>query len=350
MKRVFQIGVVLAMLIGMVGIALPAYASTPQHYTVLVGSENVSTGASIASFFPHTVKLHVGDSITWKINTHEPHTVTFLAGQTLEPVVIPAPGGMASPFQINPKAIFPAVPANGLYNGTTYVNSGFMSLDPGFTRTFKLTFTHTGKFEYVCYIHGQLMSGVVDVVASSITVPTPSQVYAKGQQELAAALTKVPAVLAAAEAQVVPAVKNPNGTYTHTVILGYMSGNVMIMKFFPSRLTAHPGDTIVWKLSDMQDAPHTVTFYNGAADLSLVTIAQGPNGPVALINPAVFFPSQAVKNGTPLNNTDFFNSGLLVPGLHTTFSTKVGNFTGQLNYECILHDTSGMSASLYIVP
>ncbi|HSB67366.1 MAG TPA: hypothetical protein VLD65_12375 [Anaerolineales bacterium] len=350
MKKLFQIGMVFALLVGMAGFALPAYASTPQHFTVLVGSENVGTGVSIMAFFPHTVKLHVGDSITWKSNSHEIHTVTFLAGQALEPVVIPAPAGMISPLQINPKAIFPAVPANGQYNGSTFVNSGLLSTDPGFTKTFTLTFTHQGKFAYVCYVHGQPMSGEVDVVGASTAVPTPGQVIAKGQVELAADRQKVPAVLAAAKAQVESAVKNPDGTYTHTIILGYMSGDIMLMKFFPSIVNVHPGDTIVWKLSDMQDAPHTVTFYNGAPDLSLVTIVPTQNGPVALINPAVLFPSQAVEQGTPLNNTDFFNSGLLVPGQNTTFSLTVGSFTGQLNYECILHDTSGMRASLNLVP
>ena len=54
MKRMFQFGIVIAMLLGMIGFAMPAYASTPQHYTVLVGAEN--TGAdSIMDYFPHTV-------------------------------------------------------------------------------------------------------------------------------------------------------------------------------------------------------------------------------------------------------------------------------------------------------
>jgi hypothetical protein len=55
-------------------------------------------------------------------------------------------------------------------------------------------------------------------------------------------------------------VKNPDGTTTHTIVLGYMSGNVMVMGFFPKRDNVKPGDTVVWKLSTMEDAPHTVTF------------------------------------------------------------------------------------------
>jgi plastocyanin len=124
----------------------------------------------------------------------------------------------------------------------------------------------------------------------------------------------------------------------------------MVMRFFPSRMTVKPGDTIVWKLSSMDMAPHTVSFYNGAPDEPIIIIAQGPNGPVALVNPAVLFPSQAVLQGTPLNNTDYFNSGILTPGPHDTFSLKVGNISGILDYECILHDTSGMVGNLFVVP
>ncbi len=350
MKRILQLGLVFGMLLGIVGYALPAFASTPQNYTVLVGAENTSTGVSIMSYFPSTVRLHVGDSITWKINSHEIHTVTFLAGQDLQPMIIAAPDGMASPFQINPQAAFPT-PTNGQYDGLSYMNSGIMSTDPGFFQTFTLTFTQEGSFPYVCYVHGMMMSGEVDVVGAGETVPTPAQVQAKGQAELKAAWLTVPTVLAKAKAQIVPPVMNSDGTITHTVTLGYMSDNIMVMKFFPSRMTVRPGDTVVWKLSPMNgEAPHTITFYNGAPDQSLVTIAFGPNGPVALINPAVLFPSQAVLQGEALNNTDFFNSGILIPGVQDSFSLKIDNIGGTLNYECILHDTSGMSASLFVTP
>ena len=316
----------------------------------MVGSEKVSKGVSIMAYFPHTVKLHVGDSITWQVASHEIHTVTFLAGQTLESFIIPAPDGMASPFQINPKAAF-ATPTNGQYDGSTYMNSGIMSTDPGSVQTFTLTFTHQGVFDYVCSVHGEVMSGEVEVVASNVAVPTPAQVQAQGQAELKAAWLKVPTVLAKANAQIVPPMRNADGTFTRTVTLGYMSGNVMVMQFFPSHMTVFPGDTVIWKLSAMNgDAPHTITFYNGAADLSLVMIAFGSTGPVALINPAVLFPSQAVEQGTPLNNTDFFNSGMLIPGIRESFSLKIGNVSGTLNYQCILHDSSGMTASLFVVP
>jgi plastocyanin len=350
MKKLFHIGLALSMFLGMFSFALPVYASTAQSYTVLVGAENTSTGVSLMDYFPQILRIHVGDTITWKINSHEIHTVTFLAGQPLQPFIIPAPSGMASPLQLNPQAVFPAVPAKGLYDGSTYVNSGILSSDPGFAQALKLTFTHEGVFQFLCYVHGQMMSGTVEVVGSGIKVPTPAQVQLQAQAELGAAWAKVPAVLAQAKAQIVPPVKNQDGTLTHTVIMGYESMDVMVMGFFPSKITVRKGDSIVWKLSSSDtEAPHTITFYNGTPDQPLVVMAQGPSGPVALINPAVLFPSQAVLQGKSLNQTDFFNSGILNPGGQTSFSIKVGNVSSTLNYECILHDTSGMTGKVYVI-
>jgi len=350
MKKIFNIGLLLALLLGVFSFALPVSASTPQSFTVLVGAEDTTIGVSLMTFFPQTVRLHVGDSITWKINSHEIHTVTFLAGESLEDLLIPAPDGMASPLQFNPMAFFPTAPANGEYDGSTYVNSGIMSTDPGLVQTFSLTFTKEGSFPYVCYIHGQMMSGTVEVVAPGVAVPTPAKVQSQAKAELNAAWLKVPRVLAKAKAQIVPPVKNPDGTFTHTITVGYESGDIMVMSFFPDHKTVHAGDTVVWKLSATDTAPHTITFYNGAQDQPMVIIAQGASGPVALVNPAVLFPSDAVSQNKPLNTTDYFNSGILTPGPHDSFSLKIGSISGKVSYECILHDTSGMNASLLVVP
>jgi plastocyanin len=357
MRRIMKMGLFLALLIGMVGYAIPVYASAApisfaapaRNDSVLVGSENTALGVSIMSFFPQNITIHVGDTVTWIANSHEIHTVTFLAGEPLPEVIIPAPDGMASPLQINPLAAFPT-PTDGQYDGNSYLNSGIISTDPGFVKTFNLTFTQEGVYNYVCLVHGALMSGTVTVVGMKQAVPTPAQVRTQGLQELKAAWTNVPAALAEAKAQAVPPVQNPDGTYTHTITLGYMSDNIMIMGFFSKMEMVRPGDTVVWQLAPTNDAPHTVTFYNGAPDQPFVIIAGTPNGPVALINPVVLEPSPAVLSGEPLNNTDFFNSGILMPGGQTSFSLTIGNITGLINYECILHDTSGMTGSLIGAP
>ncbi len=344
MKKILQIGVVLAMLLGMVSFATPALASAPQNYTVLVGAENTSMGVTLMGFYPHTVRIHVGDSVTWQINSHEPHTVTFLTGGSRGPLIFPGPLG----FQVNSDAFF-ATPTNGLYDGSTYMNSGWMTLDPGFVQNFTLTFTAEGVFNYICYIHGEMMTGSVEVVGSDVAVLSPAGSQAQGLAELKADWLNVPTVFAQAKAQVVPPTKNSDGTSTHTITMGYESGNIAILQFFPDRQTVKPGDTVVWTMPSTigEGAPHTVTFYNGIPDKPLFIEVQGPNGPVELVNPEVLFPSSAVLQGIPLNDTDYFNSGLMLQG---TFSLKVGNISGTLDYDCVIHDTSGMHASLFVVP
>ncbi len=349
-KKLFQFALVVAMVLGVVGVAMPAYASTPQQYTVLVGADNTTSGVTLMSYFPGTVRVHVGDSVKWIANAHEPHTVTFLAGAPLPDFLIPAPANMASPLQVNPLAIFPIAPAGGLYDGTTYANSGVFSTDPGFATSFTLTFTHTGTFNYLCIVHGMMMSGTIQVVAASVAIPTPAQVLAQGQAELKAAWQMVPTVMAKADAQIVPPTKNADGSLTHTITMGYESGMVMVMKFFPSNTTVRPGDKVIWKLSTTNTAPHTVSFLNGNPDQPIVIVAQGQNGPVFLLNPAILFPSQAVLKGLPLNKTNFFNSGLFMPGGRTSFTLKIGNISGTITFQCLLHDTSGMIGTLFVTP
>jgi plastocyanin len=356
MKRILIFSFLCIMLLTQTGFSQAGIPSVltafPVHqtYTVLVSSDNVGRGVTIMSFFPNKLSIHVGDTVLWKINSHEIHTVTFLAGQPIPALLIPAPSGQPSPLQFNPLAAFPAAPAKGLYDGSTYVNSGIMSKDPGNVTTFSLTFTKTGTFSYLCLVHGVMMSGEIDVVDNSVMVPSPFWDMGLAEKQIEAAWEKVPAVMAKAWKQVVPPTHNPDGTTTFHVVVGFSSGVIDVMRFFPSHLNVHPGDTVVWTLSNADVAPHTVTFLNGnpEPDLTLV-VPQTPPPPLVLLNPAVLFPSHAVILVSPLNKTAFFNSGLLNPGTPaTSFSIKVGNFTGSLPFLCLLHDTSGMKGRLEV--
>src|SRR5512141_1191487 len=56
----------------------PSTNSGGQVFTVMVGGEDTTVGATLNAFFPSVVHVHVGQTILWKQNSHEPHTVTFL--------------------------------------------------------------------------------------------------------------------------------------------------------------------------------------------------------------------------------------------------------------------------------
>jgi plastocyanin len=336
----------------MAGFAIsPAYAATSQTYTVLVGAEDSNRGIDIMSYFPSTLYVHVGDTVHWVLNSNEIHTVTFMAGQTTLPeIIIPAPANPVSPIMFNPVAAFPSVPAGGFYNGSFFVNSGLMGKEAGQVQEFSLTFTKTGTFDYVCLVHGVAMSAKIVVVAPDVSIPSPQQVTAMAYAQARSAIASGSNLFLKANALVKAPTKNADGSMTYYVNAMYMEGNVDLMDFFPSQLVVHPGDTVEWNFGGMNEAPHTVTFLNGADEPALVVpYPQAGGPPLLLVNPAVLFPANM---GVPLTRQGYYNSGLRGPGLPLplTYSMKIGNISGQIYYECLLHDSSGMHGSLVVVP
>ena len=116
------------------------------------------------------------------------HTVTFTPGMNKTPdLIVPVPGVNGS-LMINPMVAFPAAPADGMYNGSTYANSAVMGPDDTQPKNFSLTFTKAGTYRYICVVHaGENMTGQVTVENASVSIPSPLMVSAQGQEELDAA-------------------------------------------------------------------------------------------------------------------------------------------------------------------
>ncbi len=327
-----------------------APVSSTRTYTVMVGRERSQDGIGINAYFPATVTIHVGDTVRWVQNSNEIHTVTFLAGTTAAALIIPAaptyPAG-PSPLLFNPDAVNPAGPTDGLYDGTTYANSGLMGRESGQVEEFSLTFTAEGTYDYICLVHGTAMSGQVAVVGPDEAISSPIEVIAKGRREMDESLALVPAVLQAANEEVPPSETNPDGSTTHHILIGYADGQIDLMQFFPKTVTVRPGDTVIWEMSTQNVAPHTVTFLNGAPEPDLVIPVPQPSGPPLLYaNPAVFFPESA---GPKLTRTGIYNSGVMDPIPGTTFTLEIGDMNpGSEPYLCLLHDTSGMEGALVV--
>ena len=324
----------------------------PRTYTVLVGAENVAQGATVNTYFPTTLRIHVGDTVHWQRNANEGHTVTFLAGTPLPPVNVPTPPGLPSPKMRNPLLAFPTAPANRRYDGATYANSGFFGTDPMIyqVQSFDLIFTKPGTYNYVCAVHGVPMSGQIIVVDRRQNVPPPQQVHEQARRSIAQALAKVPAAIAKANAEVPRPTANPDGTKTFHVLVGFSVGQLDLVRFFPNHLKVRPGDTVDWKFSMEDMAPHTVTFLNGNPDPVDLLVVPQPNGPpLLLVNPEVIFPQNTDK---PLTRKGVYSSGNVVrPGdPPPILSLKIGNIRGRQPYKCLLHDSSGMLGRLDIVP
>jgi plastocyanin len=323
-----------------------------QTYTVLVGVDDKTTGAAVDAYFPATIHIHVGDTVLWKKNANEIHTVTFLGSMPKAPdLLVPMPNAPQGAMMINPQAGFPAMPSkDGTYDGTGFANSGIIGPDQGQATQFSLTFTKAGTYSYTCIVHGvEDMKGTVVVDDASMSVPTQADDDAQAKTEMAALIAKIPAIAKAATAEIPADAKNADGSTNHFVLVGYTDGQIDLDFFFPQTLQVKTGDTVTWVFSKQDVAPHTISFLNGATAPAMVKPIPQPNAaPLLTFDPFVAMPQNADK---PLTNMGVFSSGILdptAPGPHQ-FMLKVGNYVGTLQYQCLLHDDLGMTGTLTVV-
>src|SRR5215469_6616509 len=124
----------------------------PQTWTVIAGMESRDFAIQGNFYAPSDISVHQGDTLHWVVQTHDAHTVTFLAkGQTLPPF---NPG--------DPTQLFPQ--GGSTYDGLSYFNSGLLTLSsfpgfPPFPTTYDLVMGVTGTFDYYCLLHGVMMHG-----------------------------------------------------------------------------------------------------------------------------------------------------------------------------------------------
>jgi plastocyanin len=140
---------------GAAGAAITTRADGTKAYTLTIGSLTDSDKGDVQQFFPPSMNLTAGDSITWKNSIHTPHTVTFGA---------PPPG---DPFAAKP---------TGGPNFSGAANSGVIGVDEPNGTTFQLTFPAAGTFQYFCMLHAnQGMVGAVTVAAAPVqATPSPT--------------------------------------------------------------------------------------------------------------------------------------------------------------------------------
>lgn len=111
--------------------------------------------ATFYRFPAQRLEINRGDTVTWAMkDPTEVHTVTFGAKEPFEPVTMkPQPQGPPL-FLVNPKAITPA--GGKVHRGSGFYNSGFMLTQGPGVRSYSLTFTKSGTYEYICSIHAFL--------------------------------------------------------------------------------------------------------------------------------------------------------------------------------------------------
>jgi len=148
--------------------ALAAWKPTSQGSTVvapMVGS--IALGYSLLRFSRLPLTVTRGATVTWTMqDPFEIHTVTFTSGQKPPDFVLVQPQPKGPPkLMLNPKTV--AVTPQKTYDGKGYVNSGLLysTSTPGnVPRSYSLTFTTPGRYEYWCIVHvPEGMKGVIIV-------------------------------------------------------------------------------------------------------------------------------------------------------------------------------------------
>src|SRR5512133_4273560 len=217
-------------------------AGGPPPTANLAGSAKFPTDLDLNGFFRRRITINVGDSVRWTFSHRVVHTVTFLPpGQsrpTLEPPDPAHPDTGFSdaagvPFWFNgqPSLLIPpdhAFPQGGSStDGKTYRNSGLSA--PAF-KPYKLKFTKTGTFRYLCLVHPG-MQGSVKVLAKGRAVPSARADAAARTAEYALAIKRAKQL-----AKFTPP--------ANTFVAGHDSGTVSWFRFFPRAQTVSVGQTV----------------------------------------------------------------------------------------------------------
>jgi plastocyanin len=293
-----------------------ASQTIPPEHTVLVGEGQLEVSqGSWLGFAPKYLDITAGDTVLFKdVDALEPHTVSFGPMAMLKDLAgkdqfVPVPQKSGPPvLAFNPKV---ALPTQGTtYDGMGYANSGILQDGKSWT----LSFTTPGTYEYICLIHGVIMNGYVIVHAAQ----PRGTMY----------------IVQAGDGQ-----KSSADQTNSTIFDG----------FYPLALTIHVGDTVEWI-----GGFHTISFGPAAllkqlsANL-IVPVPQKSGPPALLLNPKIAFPS----GGHTYDGTGFVNSGILAlqappgstapPSFKLTF-TKAGTYT----YYCLVHP--GMDGTITVMP
>ncbi len=298
-----------------------ALAADPVGWQAAAGSSTRDEAVQVNTFLPKDLTIDAGDSITWTVRSGEFHTVTFPSGTVPPPFIIPIQGVP----QINPAA---AAPSGGpTYDGSAFTNSGLLFGGQQFT----LGFTKAGTYSFLCLIHAG-MAGTVHVQdagtrypASQASWDTASRVAAN-RFEASGRMLRARTLADARGSRTVAA-------GTGAAIPG--EGSIAVMRFLPSRIVVHAGQSVTWVNHD-PETPHTVTFGDEPGG--------GPLGS--------FFPSglDGPGHATLASTTQSVNSGFTGAAfLGTTFSAT---FTapGTYHYICALHDDLGMTGNVVVLP
>lgn len=301
-----------------------ASASHAENWHFRVGAQSANQARQALAFLPNEVWVHAGDSITWEMDTNEPHTVTFLKpSQVRPPFPVGCPG--FSPSEVS-------------FDGSMCVTTPLLQNG----QTFTVTFPVPGNYKLVCLIHPD-MTGVVHVLDNATPLPHDQAFYDRE------AVRERNDLLSA----VLPPHAHGSGTHRVTSGTGQVLAtggghqSVSVVRFLGQEVVIHAGETVEWT-NDDPGTPHTITFgaepANDMPPSANVTVdADGARHAI------ITSPQESVHSGfivsAPQERTGLPQAPIGVTRFRVTFTAP-----GTYPYICVLHDNLGMKGTVVVLP
>jgi len=305
-----------------------------QSWDVQVGGDPQAPGVTAINFYPNTLTINAGDSISFSFPAQEPHTVTFDAGKVPGLFLTGITPNSPNPGDLDLTVAFSPVNSDGTkasYDGSQAVSSGVPTDPPGERSPFVVSFPKAGIYYFECALHGPLMSGDIAVLPAGATLPeTPAAAKSRAGAELARNLTNT-MVEGQAFAITPGAIPGPAGSTIHTFSAGAPGDHLSVNQFVPGDLTIKRGDYITWSQPDPNQF-HTVTFLSGGTGPAFLQIIPQPGGAPKIIIPALV---NAPSGGSTYTGSGLLNSGTLTPGNSVTL--KIDAPPGTYEYICLFH-------------
>jgi plastocyanin len=319
-------------------------------------------------FFPRdNVRVHASDVLDFNWNTGAvdgAHTVSFLTPGQTPPSLFAPDTDDANQLEFNPTVFGRSDASCGtatrpcLYDGSTFVNSGFTPNAPGADFYVKLDpkllhGDNSAVVNYVCLIHPG-MTGSVTLVSDRLPASRLDTVEARADAQFVA---DTAGALGVEQRDTLKTVAlNADGrTHTTTVVAGTATQYVEVVEMLPGTIKIKPGDTINWVTNTIKD-PHTITFPEGSGSNGvdpLDPVCEGAvDKPVAGLDPtlcgnrALFEvhvnpqPQPQQQGVTSITSSNSVGTSGIIgnsPGIPNHFSFSFPN-AGTFQYQCRIHD------------
>jgi plastocyanin len=318
-------------------------ALEPATWYATVGAQNGDKGHQALAFLPNEIWIHAGDSITWRFDADDVHTVTFLNDSDKRPdFLVGPPNGFST--------------GSASFDGSTSISTPILVNGA----TFTVTFPKTGNFKLVCLVH-ERMTGAVHVLDPSSALPHDQDFYdrqaADQRQDL----------LSDRDGRIEEACRQhgDQGGHHHsidahlvTVGVGEISATaggsqtLSVVRFIDDKICIHAGQTVEWNNHDPV-TPHTVTFGTEPPNILGPPVGNITTDPDGALHAIIYSNADSVHSGlivAPPQERLGVPESPPVPPLGVTRFRVTFMQTGTFPYICALHDNLGMKGTVFVLP